>query len=157
MDAVHGHTVLHNDPLVAVQLREARNAHSTVRDRRPLQGAGAAAAMSGEGARCTATTKSGKRCRNPSTNFGDSTLCGVHTRSAMGQSEMADIRAYRSQNTAAGPGMYRDDKGTWVVDESIRLEDGSGWDDAIELFVEDVLVLHIQHSAPFISHHLHIT
>ena len=46
---------------------------------------------------------------------------------------MADIRAYRTLNAAAGPGMYRDDKNTWVVDDSIRLEDGTGWDDAIEL------------------------
>ena len=51
----------------------------------------------------------------------------------MGQSEMADIRAYRAQNAATGPGMYRDATGTWVVDDSIRLEDGQGWDDAIVL------------------------
>ena len=89
--------------------------------------------MTGDGARCTATTKRGTRCRNRSTNFGDSTLCSVHTRTTMGQSEMADIRAYRAQNAATGPGMYRDATGTWVVDDSIRLEDGQGWDDAIVL------------------------
>ena len=84
--------------------------------------------------RMLATTKRGTRCRNnKSTNFGDSTLCGVHTRAAMGQSEMADIRAYRAQNAATWPGMFRDDTGTWVVDDSIRLEDGQGWDDAIVL------------------------
>ena len=87
--------------------------------------------MTGDGARCTATTKSGKRCRNRSTNFGDSTLCGVHTRAAMGQSEMADIRAYRTDHAASGLGTRRHWK--WVVDESIRLEAGWGADDAIVL------------------------
>ena len=51
----------------------------------------------------------------------------------MCQSEMADIRAYRTDHAASGPGMYRDDTGTWVVDESIRLEAGWGADDAIVL------------------------
>ena len=63
----------------------------------------------GDGARCTATTSKGTRCRNRSTNFGDSTLCWVHTQKKMGESEMADIRAYRANTAAAtGPGMYRD-------------------------------------------------
>ena len=130
---MHAHTVLHNDPLVAAQLRETRAALSTVRRPGRAPQAGVATAMAGDGARCTATTKRGTRCRNRSTNFGDSNLCGVHTRAAMGQSEMADIRAYRAQNAATGPGMYRDAAGTWVTDNSIRLEDGQGWDDAIVL------------------------
>ena len=133
MDSLHAHTVLHNDPLVAAQLRETRAALSTVRRPGRAPQAGVATAMTGDGARCTAMTKRGTRCRNRSTNFGDSTLCSAHTRAAMGQSEMADIRAYRAQNAATGPGMFRDAAGTWVVDESIRLEDGQGWDDAIVL------------------------
>ena len=133
MDPLHTHTVLHNDPLVAAQLRDMRSALSTVRRAGRAPQARVTTAMTGDGARCTATTKRGTRCRNHSTNFGDSTLCGVHTRAALDRSEMADIRAYRTLNAAAGPGMYRDDKNTWVVDDSIRLEDGTGWDDAIEL------------------------
>ena len=133
MDPLHAHTVLHNDPLVAAQLRDMRSALSTVRRAGRAPQARVTTAMTGDGARCTATTKRGTRCRNHSTNFGDSTLCSVHTRAAMGQSEMADIRAYRAQNAATGPGMYRDATATWVVDDSIRLEDGQGWDDAIVL------------------------
>ena len=39
----------------------------------------------------------------------------------MGQSEMADIRAYRTDHAASGLGTRRHWK--WVVDESIALED----------------------------------
>ena len=66
-------------------------------------------------------------------NFGDSTLCYVHTQKELGASESADIRAYRADIRAAGPGMYRDESGNWVVDESIRLEAGGEPEDAIEL------------------------
>ena len=67
-------------------------------------------------------------------NFGDSTLCYVHTQKELGASESADIRAYRANTAAAaGPGMYRDASGNWVVDESIRLEAGGDADDAIAL------------------------
>ena len=89
--------------------------------------------MTGDGPRCTAVTKKGTRCRNASTNFGDSKLCYIHSRQAMGQSEMADIRGYRAENPASGPGMYRDAQNQWVVDDSIRLEAGLDPGDAIEL------------------------
>ena len=88
----------------------------------------------GDGARCTATTSKGTRCRNRSMNFGDSTLCWVHTQKKMGESEMADIRAYRANTAAAtGPGMYRDASNQWVTDSSIRLEAGGDAGDAIVL------------------------
>ena len=51
----------------------------------------------------------------------------------MGKSEMADIRGYRAENPASGPGMYRDAQNQWVVDDSIRLEAGADAGDAIEL------------------------
>eukprot|EP01046_Picozoa_sp_COSAG06_P024472 COSAG06_NODE_1995_length_7888_cov_6.408910_4_plen_194_part_00 len=88
----------------------------------------------GDGPRCTATTSKGTRCRNRAMNFGDSTLCYVHTQKELGASESADIRAYRANTAAAaGPGMYRDASGNWVVDESIRLEAGGDAEDAIAL------------------------
>ena len=71
--------------------------------------------------------------RNRASAFGDGTRCAVHLRQRLGQSEMADIRAYRAENAASGPGMYRDATGTWVVDDSIRLEDGGSANDAIVL------------------------
>ena len=89
--------------------------------------------MSGDGPRCIAVTKKGTRCRNASTNFGDSKLRYIHSRQAMGTSEMANIREYRANNPASGPGMYRDTLNQWVVDDSIRLEAGASADDAIEL------------------------
>ena len=46
---------------------------------------------------------------------------------------MANIRDYRAQNPASGPGMYRDALNRWVVDDSIRLEAGTNKEDAIEL------------------------
>jgi hypothetical protein len=64
--------------------------------------------LNGDGQRCVAITKAGKRCRNRATAFGDGTLCAVHLRQRLGQSEMADIRAYRAENAASGPGMYHD-------------------------------------------------
>ena len=182
MDPVYGHTVLHNDPLVAAQLRETRIAISsilrpqrgrgvadTIRgltgnsriddDKReqirsklqnlqigspleshdPLQGVrrmGTAMLMEtlgGSGARCKATTRKGTRCRNASTNFGDSELCSVHSRQALADSETANIRAYRAHNPASGPAMYRDALNQWVVDDTVRLEAGATMDDAIVL------------------------
>jgi len=127
---VYGHTVLHNDPVVAAEMRLVKNATSSIRGSSKRA---ATPVMTGEGARCTAITKKGTRCRNASTNFGDSKLCGVHSRQAMGQSEMANIRDYRAENPASGPGMYRDALNQWVVDDSIRLEAGATADDAIEL------------------------
>ena len=129
MDSVYGHTVLHNDPVVAAEMRLVKNATSSIRGSKRAT----TPAMTGEGARCTAITKNGTRCRNASTNFGDSKLCGVHSRQAMGQSEMANIREYRAQNPANGPGMYRNELNQWVVDDSVRLEAGASADDAIEL------------------------
>jgi len=182
MDSVYSHSVLHNDPVVAAQLRETRNALSSIRgpqqgrgivdtirgltgnsriddDQReqirsklqdlqigsdlqshdPLQGVrrmGTSMLMEtlgGSGARCTATTKKRTRCRNASTNFGDSKLCSVHSRQALAESETANIRAYRAHNPASGPGMYRDALNQWVVDDSVRLEAGASMDDAIVL------------------------
>ena len=139
---IHAHTVLHNDPLVAAQLRETRAALTSVhathapraaRAPRATHAARATPMLSGDGQRCVAITKAGKRCRNRATAFGDGTLCAVHLRQRLGQSEMADIRAYRAENAASGPGMDRDATGTWVVDESIRLEDGGSANDAIVL------------------------
>ena len=129
MDSVYGHTVLHNDPVVAAEMRLVKNATSSIRGSKRA----AAPMMSGDGPRCTAVTKKGTRCRNASTNFGDSKLCYIHSRQAMGKSEMADIRDYRAENPASGPGMYRDALNQWVVDDSIRLEAGADADDAIEL------------------------
>ena len=40
---------------------------------------------------------------------------------------------FRFVTPCSHTGMYRDATGTWVVDDSIRLEDGQGWDDAIVL------------------------
>lgn len=180
MESVYGHTVLHNDPVVAAEMRLVKNATTSIRG--PQQGRGIAdtlrgltgtnrvsddqkqllkaklgeigsplqshdplkgvrrtgtamlmETLGGSGARCTAITKKGTRCRNASTNFGDSKLCGVHSRQAMGKSEMANIREYRAENPASGPGMYRDALNQWVVDDSIRLEAGASMDDAIEL------------------------
>jgi len=52
----------------------------------------------------------------------------------MGESEMADIRAYRANTAAAtGPGMYRNESNQWVTDSSIRLEAGGDAGDAIVL------------------------
>eukprot|EP01046_Picozoa_sp_COSAG06_P007052 COSAG06_NODE_339_length_17218_cov_1405.741866_2_plen_52_part_00 len=51
----------------------------------------------------------------------------------MGKSEMADIRDYRAENPASGPGMYCNELNQWIVDDSIRLEAGADADDAIEL------------------------
>ena len=130
MDSVYGHTVLHNDPVVAAEMRLVKNATSSMRGSNKRA---ATPAMSGDGPRCTAVTKKGTRCRNASTNFGDSKLCYIHSRQAMGKSEMADIRDYRAENPASGPGMYRDALNQWVVDDSIRLEAGADADDAIEL------------------------
>ena len=136
---IHAHTVLHNDPLVVAQLRETRAAltlvHATHAPRaaRATRVARATPALRGDGQWCVATTKAGKRCHNRANAFGDGTLCTVHLRQRLGQSEMADIRAYRADHAASGPGMYRDAAGTWVVDDSIRLEDGGSADDAIVL------------------------
>ena len=98
---VYGHTVLHNDPIVAAEMRLVKNATSSIRGSKRA----ATPMMTGDGPRCTAVTKKGTRCRNASTNFGDSKLCYIHSRQAMGQSEMADIRGYRAENPASGPGM----------------------------------------------------
>ena len=114
---------------VAAEMRLVKNATSSIRGSKRT----AAPMMSGDGPRCTAVTKKGTRCRNASTNFGDSKLCYIHSRQAMGKSEMADIRDYRAENPASGPGMYRDALNQWVVDDSIRLEAGLDADDAIEL------------------------
>ena len=46
---------------------------------------------------------------------------------------MANIRGYRTENPASGPGMYRTALNQWVVDDSIRLEAGADANDAIEL------------------------
>ena len=130
MDSVYGHTVLHNDPVVAAEMRLVKNATSSIRGSSKRT---ATPTMSGDGPRCIAVTKKGTRCRNASTNFGDSKLRYIHSRQAMGTSEMANIREYRANNPASGPGMYRDTLNQWVVDDSIRLEAGASADDAIEL------------------------
>ena len=126
---VYGHTVLHNDPIVAAEMRLVKNATSSIRGSKRA----ATPMMTGDGPRCIAVTKKGTRCRNASTNFGDSKLCYIHSQQAMGQSEMANIRDYRTENPASGPGMYRNALNQWVVDDSIRLEAGADADDAIEL------------------------
>ncbi len=101
--------------------------------RREREGNKQGSGLRGDGQRCLAITKAGKRCRNQANAFGDGTLCTVHLRQRLRQSEAADIRAYRAEHAASGPGMYRDAAGTWVVDDSIHLEDGGSAGDAIVL------------------------
>ena len=108
MGSVYGHTVLHafrNDPVVAAEMRLVKNATSSIRGNRRA----AMPVMTGDRPRCTAITKKGTRCRNPSTHFGDSNLCGVHSRQALRDSEMADIRDYQAKNPASGHGMYHEE------------------------------------------------
>lgn len=53
--------IMHNDPIVAAEMRLVKNATSSIRESKRT----ATLVMTGEDPRCTAITKKGRRCGNP--------------------------------------------------------------------------------------------